>query len=64
MWVVLLTLLFPAKESPVVLGCCGLVGFRVVGFRVVGFSFSLLLAFWCVLYTSICTLLCLFASAF
>lgn len=59
MWVVLLTLLFPAKESPVVLGCCGLVGFRVVGF-----SFSLLLAFWCVLYTSICTLLCLFASAF
>ena len=53
-----LALVFPAWESPFVLECRGLVGLRVVGI-----SLSLLLAFWRVLYTSMCTLLCLFASA-
>ena len=54
MWVVFLVLVFPTRESPFVLECCGLVGFRVVGI-----SLSLLLAFWWVLYT----LMRLFASA-
>ena len=58
MWVVLLALVFLIRESPIVLGCPSLDGLKVVGI-----SLSLLLAFWRVLYTLLCTLMHLFASA-
>lgn len=53
-----LALVLPTGESWFVLECCGLVGFRVVDI-----SLSLLLSLWRALYTSLCTLMRLFASA-